>query len=412
MSTITVRSSSDAAGAVSYVLYGHDREREMRLVEAGQTRAAAYALSMAGQGDATPADFIERAELLARVHGRAIQLYSYVLAFHPKEFDVSVQEDMERVRDIAVELTERMHSADYMVVVHDDSAAGHGHAHILALNHDNLTGKAIQRYTSWLHGLHQLNDELMLEKGLDVVPSVEEPKPGWGQRRFEFADDGFEKTLGDRIHAAVLDARSVDRASYERVLAESGITLTVTHRDGWSYKMRRHDNGKIGRRKASRLTPDFTAEALQQAFDYRATKGHSHVDPGRDQSRRRAAADFGDVGAIDIDAPRRRAAAHTTDGQSEGPDQLRQRAGRGDERTPGPAIDHAAIRAALGDARRRDGEQADRDGEDAPRHRVDPHPLADSAAAERRDRDTLRARRVRDDDADPAAARDDGYELS
>lgn len=116
---------------------------------------------MAGGSGASPTDFVDRAKLLTRVHGRKIELYSYVLAFHPDEFDVTVQADLDRIRDVAVELAGRMHSADYIIAVHNDSAGGHGHAHILTTNHDNLTGKSLQQFTSWRHGLRQLNDELM-----------------------------------------------------------------------------------------------------------------------------------------------------------------------------------------------------------------------------------------------------------
>ena len=269
MSTINVQGSTDAAASTAYVLYGNDKTFRERLRSRGQTRAAAIALSMQN-GSASPAEFVERAQRLAKAMGRKNELYSYVLAFHPDEFDVTSRADMERIRDIASKLTERMHSADHLVVVHSDSAGGHGHAHILVMNHDNLTGKSLQRFTSWKRGLHQLNDELMREEGLRVLPSPTEPKPGWEQRRSAFTDGGFEQTLGDKVFAALGDPRAVDQAGFEQVLGEQGVTLAVTNRDGWSFKMRRADNGRIGRKKASVLTPDFTAEAVTEIFRQRA----------------------------------------------------------------------------------------------------------------------------------------------
>ena len=164
-----------------------------------------------------------------------------------------------------------MHSADHLVVVHSDSAGGHGHAHILVMNNDNLTGKSLQRFTSWKRGLHQLNDELMREEGLRVLPDPAQPKPGWEQRREAFAAGGFEQTLGDAVLEALHDPRAVDQVAFEAVLGEHGVTLAVTNRDGWSFKMRRSDNGKIGRKKASALTPDFTADAVTEMFRQRAT---------------------------------------------------------------------------------------------------------------------------------------------
>lgn len=204
MSTINVRPSKDAAGSVGYVLFGHGKDRREQLLASGQTRAAAFALSMA-DGGTTPAEFVERAERLAEARGRRNMLYSYVLAFHPDEFDVTKPDDLNRVRDVAARLAERMHSADYMVVVHADAAGGHAHAHILVINHDNLTGRSLQRYTSWRHGLRQINDELMADEGLRVLPDPTEPKPDWELRREAFAPGGFEQTLGDKVCAALCD---------------------------------------------------------------------------------------------------------------------------------------------------------------------------------------------------------------
>ena len=269
MSTINVQPSKDAAASVAYVLYGNDKAFRERLRSRGQTRAAALALSMAN-GSTSPAEFVARAQCLAKATGRTNELYSYVLAFHPDEFNVATPADIERIKVIAAKLAGRMHSADHLVVVHSDSAGGHGHAHILVLNHDNLTGKSLQRFTSWKRGLHQLNDELMREEGLRVLPDPTQPKPGWEQRREAFAVGGFEQTLGDTIFDALHDPRTVDQVSFEAVLGEQGVTLAVTNRDGWSFKMRRTDNGKIGRKKASALTPDFTAAAVTEMFRQRA----------------------------------------------------------------------------------------------------------------------------------------------
>lgn len=269
MSTINVQPSKDAAASVAYVLYGNDKAFREQLRSRGQTRAAAFALSMSN-GSTSPAAFVARAQRLAKSTGRRNELYSYVLAFHPDEFDVASPTDMDRIRDVAAKLAKQMHSADHLVVVHADSAGGHGHAHILVLNHDNLTGKSLQRFTSWKKGLHQLNDELMREEGLRVLPGPAQPKPGWEQRREAFAAGRFEQTLGDAVFDALHDPRAVDQVTFESVLGEQDVTLAVTNRDGWSFKMRRSDNGKIGRKKASALTPDFTAAAVTEVFRRRA----------------------------------------------------------------------------------------------------------------------------------------------
>lgn len=265
MSTVNVKSSKSAASAVNYVLYGSDAKVRSLLIREGRTRAAALAVHTA-DGPSTPEHFLARAQALVKLHGRKVEAYTYVLAFHPDEFDVTKPEDMQRVCEVAKRLTESMHSADYLIAVHTDAKGHHAHAHITVTNHDNLTGKALTRYTSWKHGLHQVNDQIMREEGLAVLPDPQRPKPEWLQRREDFTAGGFEQRLGDIINDALADPRSVDRASFEEVLGEQGVRLAVTDRDGWSFKMRRDDNGKIGRKKASALCPDFTAEKASEVF--------------------------------------------------------------------------------------------------------------------------------------------------
>lgn len=411
MSTINVRPSTSAAGSVGYVLYGRDSEREQKLKEGGQTRAASFAMKMAS-GASTPEEFVKRAERLAAAHGRKNQLQSYVLAFHPDEFDVTKQADLDRVRDVAVELTERMHSADYMVAVHKDSAGGHAHAHILVINHDNLTGRSLQRYTSWKHGLHQLNDELMRDEGLSVLPDPEEPKPDWELRRESFAPGGFEQVLGDKVAASLMDSRSVDREAFEEVLAEHGVALAVTNRDGWNYKMRREDNNKLGRKKASGLTPEFTAEGAQALFDHHKQKEQSHGAVGDGKAERRAAADYGDAGSLDLAARRRRAADREADEDRRRPGGVREGDGRRAVEEAGPSVDLSAARSALNAAaRRRDEEQDRRDREDARKRRTAAEQQRAREAARRVERDAFRARGVRDDAEDQRAAEDDGFGL-
>lgn len=343
MSTINVRPSTDAAASVRYVLHGHDGKQA--------NRAAAFAISVAGSFFASPEEFVARATGFAQARGRKNHLQSYVLAFHPDEFDVSDAQDMERIRDVSVVLAERMHSADYLIAVHADSAGGHGHAHILVTNHDNLTGGSLQRYTSWKNGLHQLNDDLMREEGLRVLPAPIRPKTDWELRREDFEPSGFEQTLGDKVYTALEDPRSVDREAFEEVLAEHNVALAVTDRDGWSYRMRREDNQKLGRKKASRLSPEFTAEGAQTIFDIHAQRAQKAGNlNGTRGAARAGAADYGDLGGLDLEAPRRRASAHRLDEGGEGAPHVRDDLGSGaleasrSRAGAPPVIDHLALR--------------------------------------------------------------------
>lgn len=409
-----MRASTCAVGSVVYVLWGRGG------AEGSPSRAASFALSVTGD-EQTPEAFIKRAERLAEAHGRTNELYSYVLSFHPDEFDVTRQEDLDRVRDIAVEMTGRMHTADYLIVVHSDAAGGHAHAHILVINHDNITGRSLQRYTSWRHGLHQLNDRVMAEHGLAVLPDPTEPRPDWEQRRESFSPGGFEQVLGDRVYAALLDPRSTDREAFAEVLEEQGVTLAITARDGWSYKMRREDTGRIGRRKASRLTPEFTAEGAQVVLDYHYHQRQRELGGEQERERVRqaapagagAGAEGGQRAAVDLDVEgrRRQAAARRAEDERREAERVPDHDGRGPRLEARPSIDLAGARARLDAAGQRRAERAaERDRADAEQRRRAAERERARAATRRVSRDATRPRGACDDAASQQA--DDDYGLS
>lgn len=90
-------------------------------------------------------------------------------------------------------------------MIHVDAKGGHVHAHIYVVNHDEATGRALKKNTSWTRGLHQLNDELLVEAGYEPNADPQRPKPDWELRRDEFTAGGFEQTLGDLIERPPAD---------------------------------------------------------------------------------------------------------------------------------------------------------------------------------------------------------------
>jgi len=262
--TVNIAGGISARSGVMYALYGRGQEYVDHM-KRGTNRAAAYASSMG-----SPEEFIAYAEAQAAARGRKYETYNLVLAGDPKIFDVGNPDDIKRVLGLSIGLTEAAFSAEYLVVIHDDSKGAHVHGHIYVVNHDESTGKALKKNTSWTRGLHQLNDELLVEAGYDPNLDPQRPRPDWELRREEFEPGGFEQTLGDIVSGALHDPRAVDQAAFESVLGERGVTLAVTNRDGWSFKMRRTDNGRRGRKKASALSPDFTAAAVTEKFRQRA----------------------------------------------------------------------------------------------------------------------------------------------
>lgn len=278
MSTVNVQPSRSAADSVSYALYGSGREAEQRR-EVGAWRSNAVTCS-----SGSPESFVALAEARAAAHGRSVEVYSYTQNFSPDEFNKDNPAHVERVHELGVMLARAMHSADFIVVTHTDAGGGHLHNHIYAMNHDNITGKRLENYRSWQRGLHQLNDDLMEREGCRVLESPMKAKPDWDVSREKFAAGGFEQRLGDAVDAALRDPRSQNRDAFEAVLAEKGIKLAETNRDGFSYKMRRED-GKWGRKKASRLSPEFTADGVRAVLDFHAEQAQQaqKIDAQKEQ---------------------------------------------------------------------------------------------------------------------------------
>ena len=235
MSTVNVQPTTSARAAVTYALFGMS-DRHRRDLNAVPTRTEWYTYSME-----SPEAIVTRAEQVSAI-GRRNEMYTYTQNFSPEEFDVNNPEHIQRVHDLGVKLAKRHEQCpDFLVATHTDSAGGHLHNHIYVVNHDNLTGKALSRCRSWSRGLRQVNDQLMRDEGCQVLPDPQMPKPDWDLRRSAFVEGGFEQKLGDIVVESLRDERSVDRESFEQVLAEHEVRLRVTDRDGWTYSMRREE---------------------------------------------------------------------------------------------------------------------------------------------------------------------------
>ena len=412
MSTVNVQPTTNARSAVAYALYGTSGDRYQRFEDEDKdTRTEWYTCSMG-----KPKALVARAEQI-RAIGRHNEMYTYTQNFSPEEFDVNNPEHIQRVHDLGVKLAKRMNSADFLVVTHTDSAGGHLHNHIYVVNHDNLTGKALSRCRSWSRGLRQVNDQLMRDEGCKVLPDPQQPKPDWDLRRGAFKDGGFEQKLGDIVMTALLDQRSVDHESFEQVLAEHEVRLRVTDRDGWTYSMRREDNGKWGRRKASSLCDEFTAKGVGEIFALRqqnktiTQKGEHHERSGQGQA---GTAKLGDVSILDVKARRRRGSDTRADEVNQRDERLAQGDGRGTDSSNQEIgeVDLAAARAALADAaRRRDEEQAERDREDTSRHRGAAERQASREAGRRKRSEQFRVASILDDEADQQRSDEDYYGL-
>lgn len=412
MSTVNVQPTTNARSAVTYALFGMS-DRHRRDLNADPTRTKWYTCSME-----LPEEIVARAEQVSAAFHRFNEMYTYTQNFSPEEFDVNNPEHIQRVHDLGVKLAKRMNSADFLVVTHTDSAGGHLHNHIYVVNHDNLTGKSLSRCRSWSRGLRQVNDQLMRDEGCQVLPDPQRPKPDWDLRRGSFAEGGFEQMLGDKVMESLLDKRSVDREAFEQVLDEHGVRLRVTDRDGWTYSMRRADNNKWGRRKASSLCDEFTAKGAEEVFAFHQQHQANDVQKGERHERsgktRTGTTSLGDINRLDVEARRRRGAGTRADEVSQFSERLCQGDGRGADGSAQASgeVDLAGARAALENAaRRRDEEQAERDREDALRHRGAAERERSRKAARRQQSESLGSGRAYDDAADCQQPDDDDYGL-
>ncbi|MDH3010662.1 relaxase/mobilization nuclease domain-containing protein [Gordonia alkanivorans] len=173
--------------------------------------------------------------------------------------------DVERVNELGRMLAEDMHSADYLVVTHVDSKGGHLHNHIYVCNNDNITGKSLQRNTSWAKGVHKANDALMEREGCQVLNSPVQAKADWSLQREQYEVDGFERTLGDKIAASLRDPRSTDREAYKAVLAEHDVKFSVAKSGEHRYKLRATRTGSSCRSLARRSPLTSARRALTRS---------------------------------------------------------------------------------------------------------------------------------------------------
>ena len=99
-------------------------------------------------------------------------------------------------------------------VTHDDGGCAHNH--VVVLNHDNATGKALTTYRTF-YQVVRANNELLAEQGerwqrLPVATQQRTQDTYWASTRGEL--EGFDQLLGDRVQAALDDQASTDMESF------------------------------------------------------------------------------------------------------------------------------------------------------------------------------------------------------
>lgn len=363
-----------------------------------------------------PGAFSARARALTQNTTREVEALHYRQSFSDEEFDPKNPEHVQWVNDLGYQLAKKMHpDSDCLVVSHVDGRGKKPHNHILVLNHNNRTGKALSDYRTFhdrkagnQKGVQSANDELMRDHCLSVVKRLEHAPKDWELRREDFAEGSLDREIGDRMSAALADARAVDKAGLVSVIEEQnqqhgddGVRVPRMRlhspvskkgkragQETWTLYIedRRGESRRAERRKrASALSADFTPEGAQAFFDYhQQQKGQEHERSTRqaeaaERARAVAAAAWqsGDDGAVDLGPRRRRGAEYEdrdADRAAEEARGVREGHGRGDDKAAGadhgPGVDLLALQRRVREDREY-REQAERDREHARRVRAE-----------------------------------------
>lgn len=430
MSTTQVHAIHDSVGHGEYLEYGRDDIRAKHL-KAGTNRLAAMRSSLGSVGE-----FAQHAQMTAQRFARTIHAQSYTQSFHPDTFDVTNPEHIKRVNELGCELAERMHpNSHYVVVTHADAAGKNLHNHIDVENHDHSTGRALTRYrmhreVTWA------NDQLMREHGLPVLEvSPDERRTTqadyWATRRGQLIEGevSFDVWLGDQIEEAMLAPNVWNIDDLKTELATRGITMTTREagrntQPGITYSAIDEIGPKRRprRRKASKLSGEFTHDGLTEFFTYKTKEFHherqGQTDPHNEfdlESEVSLEPDF-DFDLTRLAAPNDGREQRNVDEDSyrpgSRPPQPRNAAeqskrvesqGDGSEQSDQPGgndVDLAAARHLLAAARERD-ERDRRDEENAERDRLDRERLTRSQTRRWFNSDDQRFGRTQTNRADP-----------
>lgn len=318
MSSTDVRPIHSVADRADYLECGVGKKKKEHAA-AGTDRLAVMFCTVGSINE-----FVERGVALAEKHGRTVQAQGYLQNFEKLEFDVNNPEDLQYVNDLGYLLAKKMDEAegvetDVLVVTHADADGGHAHNHVVRLNHDNLSGRAIRKHRT--HGsVKKVNDALMREQGLRTVEDRRREialglEPGqlgkvqakelvgaagleqrlqrsvrttqatyWAGKRGELVEGEkpFDVFIGDAVAASILDPDVADDDALIEALSRievpgapdekhDGITMLVDPKHGGTkFRMWNEKTGRYNYRSASKLSSEFTAEGRQQFFDEKA----------------------------------------------------------------------------------------------------------------------------------------------
>lgn len=208
--------------------------------------------------------FLDYAENVIKSHARKVQGYSIIQSFPQHEFDVNNEKHIEYVNDLGRKLAYALYpNSPCLVVTHADSIGKCLHNHILALNHNLDTNKAIY-LNRRVKDVRKVNDELMSQFQLEICQPSASPKTQaeyWSNKRNHWLDD-----LKDCIDKVLSVATSIQE--FHDDLVAEGITPVLYKKNGglkerFSYKVTDTDDN-IHTKRSDKLGEQYTKEAIEK----------------------------------------------------------------------------------------------------------------------------------------------------
>lgn len=269
MSTTSISVTKNLTGSINYVLYGTGEKKKQHEND-GTTRAVAVSCSVNGGVKA----FWKLGNDIKRKNSKIKNVgYNIIQSFNDKQFNYKNKKDARIVNGLGVELAHRLFpNSPFLIVTHNDGKGHKLHNHIIVLNYDLQTQKAIRKNRS-IKIVRAVNDKLMKENSLSTVQ--------YGRNFEKEVNNQFDLLLISNLRDAQksstdfndflnrLKARGIKvsvkgQQGTKKGLVYSMMDMTATRKNKRTGKVENHPRPR--RRKASRLGKEFTFDALQTQF--------------------------------------------------------------------------------------------------------------------------------------------------
>lgn len=275
MSYVSVSGVTDLNGLVGYLYFGKDDKTKYRR-QNGITRAVqSFCTIPLGH-------FVDYGNNLQIAQGYKLSAVSIVQSFNNDIDHLDYKNPVDRyyINCLGRELAQKIYkNSEVLVVTHVDGKHHHIHNHIVVLNQDILTHKAVS--THLLRDIRNANDELMKEHDMNVIPKPSEQEiiKTFATKKNEEKHDktwlrqhDFDTILQQKLNQVLL-LKPTSMNEFGQLLSKAGVNYQTKgvagNNDqiiiGLTYYMQL-DGDRKRRRKASRLGNKYLYNSLLNSF--------------------------------------------------------------------------------------------------------------------------------------------------